>query len=86
MSGRLGTTKSIAYRLGITPRILLQLWRENPDFPPPVRNTPHHKWWDFKAIEQYLDKLARIEPESTDWNDKINKGLSHGENRSAISH
>ncbi len=77
MEGRLGSTKSIAARLGITPRVLLQFLRDDPDFPRPVKNTAHHKWWDFKAIEQYLDNRGKIQTESVDYDLIIRKRLAN---------
>ncbi len=76
--GRLGNTKNVATRLGIPSRIFLEL-AKLPDFPKPVRNKHRHKWWDFKAIEQYLDKKNKIEPELVDYDSIVRQRLAkHG--------
>lgn len=55
-----------------------------PGFPAPIREVRHHKWWDFKAIENWFDKKSGIKPVSTDWKEKLTKGLAGGEGARGI--
>ncbi len=83
MEARLFSTKQIALRLGFTredgtpnPQAFLSWVKGCQGFPIPLRK--HHKWWDFKAIEQWLDKQSGIVPESVDYDDVIRRRLNNG--------
>ncbi|GEM_PF-4536421 len=82
--GRIASTKQAAMRLGFVTddgkpntRAFLLL-RLDPKFPKPLRQAKHHLWWDFAAIERWLDNHAEYKPESTDWSSKIRGRLKNG--------
>ncbi len=49
-------------------------------------NGKHHLWWDFKAIEQHLDKPTENNHNLTDWDAIVrNRVASRGNIQSEIS-
>lgn len=76
---RLLNVSELAEYLGVSLEYLRQ-WRREIDFPKPIRG----KLWDFKAVEQYLDKLSKINTESG-WNKALSEGLKNGDNHRALS-
>jgi predicted DNA-binding transcriptional regulator AlpA len=67
---RLLNVTELAEYLGVSLEYLRQ-WRDDKDFPKPIRG----KLWDSKAIEQYLDKLSNLAPNSADWNRVVEERL-----------
>lgn len=59
----------------------LRLWRNEPDFPRPVRG----KFYDIKAIEAFLDKLSGVKPNSIDFDKILEERLLHGKGSREIS-
>lgn len=91
---RLANTKDAAKELGFkkpdgspNPRAFLHFVAGDPKFPKPVRESLHHKIWDIKAIEQYLDMNNSVKPQSPkrDYDAILSGRLKHGKYQGEIS-
>ena len=89
---RVGTTRQAAKHFGFhndygipDTRSFLAM-RQQSGFPKPILGDKHHLWWDFKAIEQFLDKQSLVQPKSTDHSSKIRERLAqYGNVQSELS-
>lgn len=83
MEKRIYTTKEAAARLGMPYHTFKKMWGM-PGFPKPIIERKHHKFWDFKAIENYFDKASNLLPHSYMVNNRITEALRGG-NQGAVS-
>lgn len=83
---RMCSTKEAARRLGWRPEVFLRFRRAHPDFPKPVHGSEKHKWWDYKAIENYFDNQSGIASDSENWDNILIKRLekNNGEGQNAV--
>jgi hypothetical protein len=70
MEKRVGTTKQAASHFGFIddrglPNIRAFMAWTKANKVTPIHGEIHHLWWDFKSIEQKLDKNAGIKPKSS---------------------
>lgn len=81
---RLASTKKAAAILGFSTAGAFMRWvSKQHGFPRPVGK--HHLVWDMKAVDQYLDKLSNLQPESADHDDIIFGRLAGGKDSREIS-
>jgi len=73
---RVGTTKQAAQHFGFTrddglPNVrAFMAWTREKKIKP-EHGQKHHLWWNFKTIEQCLDKNNESKPKSSNWRENF---------------
>ena len=79
---RLVTTKEAMQRLGVLTYKTFNTLMQTDDAPRPAIQKKKWKLWDYSAIEQFLDRQANINKQSTDYDAILRERLAkRGKNR-----